>query len=346
MKQNRKKLDADSNKTRPLRKTETKTKHPLGGGEELFQPDELRGKLQAKSISIEKAVLESVERPEAKKHVPAKELPERYGDNHIYLMVRDPHWVFAYWEIQRDHQERVLGQLGGSWDEVRSILRVYDTTNPTGSSFFDVTLQNVAASWYIQVEPNRRYVVEIGLLHEDGRFLPLARSNEVLTPRAGMSEVVDEEWMGIDFDKMYALSGGFELGKSSMDLRRLMEERLAGAISSGSGIGVVSSTASPVKIRKRGFWFVLDCELILYGATEPDATVTLQGKPVKLRPDGTFALRFAFPDGKLVLDTHAFSSDGIEERIITPMVERRTERPAPILAPKAEKPEAALPVPR
>ncbi len=260
-------------------------------------------------------------------------LPEHYGDNFIYLLVRDPYWLYTYWEIQKDHQERCLAQIGGSWDGVRSVLRIYDVTNNKGlPSFFDIFLQGMASNWYLEVQPNRSYLVEIGLLHRDGRFVALARSNQITTPRAGMSDVLDEEWMDIDFDKIYALSGGFDVGKSSAELRKLMEERLKGAISSGSGAGVITSLGSPVRIaKKRGFWFVLDCELIVYGATEPDATVTLQGKPVKLRPDGTFTLRFAYPDGKQVLDAHAYSADGVEERIITPIVERVTERPAPVL---------------
>jgi hypothetical protein len=116
-----------------------------------------------------------------------------------------------------------------------------------------------------------------------------------------------------------------------MELKKLMEERLHGAISSGSGAGMLSSPSSPVRQKRRGFWFELDCELIVYGATEPDATVTLKGKQIKLRPDGTFSARFALPDGKQVLDAHAYSSDGVEERIITPIVQRATERPAPII---------------
>lgn len=259
------------------------------------------------------------------------ELPDNYGDNHIYLMVRDPYWMYAYWEIQTDHQQYHLKKLGGKWDDVKSVLRVYEIpANGHGTGFFDIELQNMVQSWYIGVQPNQSYYVEIGLLHRDGRFIALARSNQITTPRAYMSEVIDEQWMDIDFEKIYALSGGFEIGKSSAELRKLMEERMKGAISSGSGAGLLSSLSSPGKAAKRGFWFVLDCELVVYGATEPDAKVTMQGKEIKLRPDGTFTLRFALPDGKLVLDTRAESADGVEERTITPVVERHTERPAPV----------------
>ncbi|BAY38832.1 hypothetical protein NIES2111_31810 [Nostoc sp. NIES-2111] len=44
------------------------------------------------------------------------------------------------------------------------------------------------------------------------------------------------------------------------------------------------------------FWFVADSELIIHGATDPDATVTIAGKPVTLKPDGTFHLRVPFSE--------------------------------------------------
>ncbi|MFH1800456.1 MAG: DUF4912 domain-containing protein [Candidatus Omnitrophota bacterium] len=260
------------------------------------------------------------------------ELPDNYGDNQIYLLVRDPYWIYAYWEIQEGHQRHHLANLGGSLENVVSVLRVYDVTEKGKTpSFSDIVLQDMARCWYINTQPNRSYFVEIGLLHRDGRFICLARSNHVTTPRSGMSEIIDDQWMSIDFDKMYALSGGFQVGKSSAELRRLMEERLRSAITSGSGAGAVSSLSSPVRIKQRGFHFWLECELIIYGGTEPNAKVTMQGRPVQLRPDGTFTLRYGLPDGKFIFDCHAKSADGVEERVITPIVSRNTERPAPVI---------------
>jgi hypothetical protein len=84
--------------------------------------------------------------------------------------------------------------------------------------------------------------------------------------------------------------------------------------------------ASPVKKQApRKFWLEVGCELIVYGATEPDASVTVQGKPINLRRDGTFTLRFALPDGKQIIPVKAVSSDNIEERCITPIVVRETK---------------------
>ena len=74
------------------------------------------------------------------------------------------------------------------------------------------------------------------------------------------------------------------------------------------------------------FWLVVDCELIVYGATEPDARVTVQGRPISLRRDGTFTLRFALPDGKQDIPVVATSAKIDQTRTITPIVTRRTTR--------------------
>lgn len=297
-----------------------------------FSKPKARKRIESVLIPPEPSAKKTQENAEGER---PQELPDHYGDNQIFLMVRDPHWLYAYWEIQKEFEQACLNQLGGDWNFVKSVLRVYETANQANQpSFFDIPLSGFSRKWSIEVSPNRSYVIEIGLLHQDGRFIVLARSNRVTTPRIGMSDVIDEQWMDIDFEKMYALSGGFEVGKSSLELQKLMEERLVRAVSSGSGASAISSLTSPVKIHKRDFYFILDCELIIYGATESDAKVTLQGCEVKLQPDGTFSLRFAFPDGKQTLDVRAISADGIEERVIIPVVERTTQQHEPILKPE------------
>ena len=60
------------------------------------------------------------------------------------------------------------------------------------------------------------------------------------------------------------------------------------------------------------FDFQVDTELIVHGVTRPDARVTLRGEPVKIRSDGTFAVRFNLPDRRHVLPMVASSRDGAE----------------------------------
>jgi hypothetical protein len=80
--------------------------------------------------------------------------------------------------------------------------------------------------------------------------------------------------------------------------------------------------ASEGRLKKRGFFFEIWTELIVHGRTEPDATVWLNQKGVKLNPDGTFSLRYALADGEIPLKFIAQSSDEVEQRHINTGVER------------------------
>jgi hypothetical protein len=81
--------------------------------------------------------------------------------------------------------------------------------------------------------------------------------------------------------------------------------------------GAVTSVSSPFggeQAGAKGFWFNVNAELIIYGATEPDARVTIGGRPVRLRPDGSFSCRFALPDGGYELPAVAVSADQTDAR--------------------------------
>ncbi len=58
------------------------------------------------------------------------------------------------------------------------------------------------------------------------------------------------------------------------------------------------------------FWFNVNAELVIYGATEPDATVTIGDRKIRLRPDGSFSYRFALPDGEFHLPVVAVAAHG------------------------------------
>ena len=99
----------------------------------------------------------------------------------------------------------------------------------------------------------------------------------------------------------------------SLEITELIRRQLAQEISSlGVSSFGVSSLSSPFggMEKAKGFWFNVNAELIIYGATEPDAKVTLGGHEIKLRSDGTFSFRFALPDGKYDLPAVAVSADG------------------------------------
>jgi hypothetical protein len=267
-----------------------------------------------------------------------KDLPAGYGKDRIVVMVRDPYWLHAYWEITRQAIQRAEAALGQHWHGARPILRLldvttHDTTSTAEAIVRDIDIHGGCNNWYIDVNnPPRSYRIDIGYVARNGQFYVLARSNVVSTPRAGISDTIDENWADIDAkkaDRIYAMSGGFDPTMSSLELKQLFEERLRRPLGSPSVTSFGSGAMLPSKLRK--FWFQLDAELIVYGATEPNARVTLQGEPVKLRPDGTFTMRFSLPDSRQIIPAVAASADGVEERTIVLAVERNTKQLEPMI---------------
>ena len=84
----------------------------------------------------------------------------------------------------------------------------------------------------------------------------------------------------------------------------------APALLGGISKQAVSSLPASEKVEPRDFWLKVNAELVVYGATEPGAQLTIDGQPIQLRSDGTFTCRLAFPDGSYQLSVAARSSAG------------------------------------
>lgn len=265
----------------------------------------------------------------AKTHTPTRTeetmfpLPTTYYETKIALLVRDPYWLYTYWDLSPEAKGQLSNDYG-DWEKAPSSLRIWEEEESGGGDphFFDVTINLFTSNWYLNVQPNHRYTAELGYFSPAGDFIVLARSNTVTTPRATFSQVIDEEWMIIeeDFQRLYRMAGDPQASSAELGgglLKRLEKEM---------GSGAVSSISSPFgqPLAERRFWLVLNTELIVYGATEPNAVLTLDGQPITLRPDGSFTARFALPDGKLLIPVTARSQDGIDEITITPVVTKET----------------------
>ncbi|PPS45182.1 DUF4912 domain-containing protein [Chroococcidiopsis sp. TS-821] len=99
---------------------------------------------------------------------------------------------------------------------------------------------------------------------------------------------------------------------------------MSGIGMSGVGMSGVGFSASAIPMRPRQFWLIADAELIVYGATEPDATVTIGGRPIKLNPDGTFRFQMSFQDGLIDYPIKAVAADGEQTRSIHMKFTRET----------------------
>ncbi|MBW4553255.1 MAG: DUF4912 domain-containing protein [Aphanocapsa sp. GSE-SYN-MK-11-07L] len=98
------------------------------------------------------------------------------------------------------------------------------------------------------------------------------------------------------------------------------------AVPTASGLTMsgVGFSASMPPVRPRSFWLVADAELIVYGATEPDATVTIGDRPIQLSSDGTFRFQMSFQDGLIDYPIVAVAADGEQNRAIHMKFTRET----------------------
>jgi hypothetical protein len=301
------------------------------------------------------------------------ELPDAYGTGRVFLTARDPHWLYAYWDL---NWQQIADYRGQSSDG-RVLLRLFEKNHTAPAQ--ELSLQNDSRNWYIPVnKAATTYTAELGFWRHDGQFHVINRSREATTPPDVLSPDTTARFVTIPIDitfrdllniirahmkdgehladALHRLQAagfrfpfqvGLKLGPWSEEqeralehilggdllrriqvgsfeisewLRRRLQEQLGSAVFSAFSPGGASWSAAPQK----GFWFAVNAELIIYGATEPDAKVTVDGKPIKLRSDGTFSFHYAFPDGEYRMPIVAVSRAGDDQRGVELAFKRST----------------------
>lgn len=313
------------------------------------------------------------------------ELPSGYGESRIVLLPRDPQWAYVYWDIPNEHKEQLRHQ-GGS----RLALRFYDVTDvdldcQSPHSLQQYECDEMSRDWHLPIPvSDRDYIVEIGYVCNDGRWLILARSAPVRVPPVYPSDWIEDHFMTIEsneelrgrtvmqlvppshresaaaaaaataaaaargdgtnplYDEIFAQTQSAEAMRvagslfGSMQQAQMPESVVSSyvfpsgaglwALPTASGINMSGAgfSASAPPMRPRKFWLIADAELIVYGATEPDATVTVGGKPIKLNADGTFRFQMSFQDGVIDYPIVAVAADGEQSRSVHMNFERQT----------------------
>ncbi len=282
------------------------------------------------------------------------ELPDGYGESRIVLLPRDPQWAYCYWDIPNEHKEELRCQ-GGQ----QLALRIYDTTDIDINSQAPHSVQEylcdeMARYWYLPIPvSDRDYVADIGYRCSDGRWLVLARSAPVRIPPVYPSDWIEDVFITVNWEEDLCGKTLYKLGSPTptkgmaaihdkvLNLSQSAEEqRVTGSLfgsmqqvpissfvfPSGIGMSGVGFSASMPPLRPRKFWMIADAELIVYGATEPDATVTIGGRPIKLNPDGTFRFQMSFQDGTIDYPIMAVAKDGEQTRSIHMKFKRETPK--------------------
>ena len=292
-----------------------------------------------------------------------RDLPDGYGDSRIVLLPRDPQVAYAYWDTPQAHKE-ALRRQGGQQLALRLCdVTDIDLNQQPPHSMQQYDCDEMARNWHLPIPvSDRDYVAEIGYLTATGGWLLLARSLPVRVPPVYPSDWSEERFLTIDWhqnirgqqlvtlvppsqrlsplsgetlhEQLFAQSGGVELmrvaGSLFGSMHQVPGERVSSFVfasglgRSGMGMSGIGFAASLPPIRARKFWLVADAELIIYGATEPDATVTIAGRPITLNPDGTFRFQMSFSDGQLDFPIWATAVDGEQNRSIQMKFTRET----------------------
>lgn len=296
------------------------------------------GGLPATDPEVARRIAEARERLARAKNLatrPENARTPRAQRDRMVLMVRGPHWLHAFWELTPRSIERARAALGQEWHTARPVLRVLrieSSLQGTGSErvLREIEVHGGVKNWFVDVRDPMRCRVDIGYQTGSGRYHALVRSNAVNTPNASQSDTLDAHWGEIlgDCDRIYAMSGGYSPENNSTELQELFEERLQRPM----GPPVTRSPATEPgddDAPAIDFQLEVDAEVIVYGATQPDAHVTLQGEPVKVQSDGTFRIRVDLPNKRQVLPIVASSGDGSARQMIVMAVERNTKAMEP-----------------
>ena len=270
----------------------------------------------------------------------------------VVFLPRDPEWAYVFWQISEIDREKAQS-LGAS----KLCLRLFDATGLGEGKLNQGTLREInvdsySTEWYLPIPlADRDYRVELGYKY-GFKWMSLAFSSVSRVPGSHPSEQVLDKFVPFNLEgpssetaetiptsqgqevnglheRLYQAATNYpsrrKVGSeefmedmNSKTLKSNLTDSGAGQWSSGlneSGIGIV---------KNRSFWLVADAELIVYGATDPSAKLTIGDEEIPLAADGTFRLQVPFRDGTQKYEIKAVDSTGEQDKSITMKFDRVT----------------------
>ena len=277
-------------------------------------------------------------------------LPTDASSSWVRFESHGPQWGFAFWGLSAADLAILSGQSGRLLS-----LRIADVTGlepgQPPHALQELRVDPRAEQWGVALPlGNRIYRAELGLMQAGG-WRSLACSSPILIPGYDASASAPEAFAPFSVVgepitppapplPMSATPGLHErlyqsatvrvrrLGRGSEAFQELEDLEGVGLALSDSGLGLWASgrndSGSGLVARQRSFWLVADAELIVYGATDPTATLKIGDEVVPLAADGSFRIQVPFRDGQQLYPIEAISADGEQRRSIVLKFERTT----------------------
>ena len=314
----------------------TETKRALGWLKKLI-PSALRSGSATPSSAVPQAGAPSSSQAPAVEHT-----------THVVFLPRDPQWAYCFWAISDSDRSKAT-EAGAT----SLCLRVADVTGlgldqSRPHALQELVVDQHASEWFLPVPVDGRdYRVELGYRLRNGGWYSLAFSAVAQVPALEPSQRVADAFVPFSLDQPLAaaapevITGGgvtheqiYQIATAAGARSRRVGSEVLHELDAGqqgllndSGAGVWASGRSESGsglVRQRSFWLVADAELIVYGATDPSASLFIGDRQVPLSTDGTFRVHVPFRDGEQLYPIRALAADGEQERSIRLEFERRT----------------------
>ena len=119
-------------------------------------------------------------------------LPSTYGSKSLFLVARDPQWLFCYWDV--DWSEFPSSRMQGG----KVYLKVYDAAG--NAEVYSAEVSPDARNWYISAgRGSATFYSELGFYDKAGAWEIIVRSNSATTPSDGVSEQVSDTFATIPY---------------------------------------------------------------------------------------------------------------------------------------------------
>jgi hypothetical protein len=170
---------------------------------------------------------------------PSFSYPMHYGYDQVTLLVRDPHWIFAYWSLTEETLDHLKERYADEKDfeKIKLTLRVFDGSEGFSSKLLqEIFPMGNSVNYYIQVFPNQKCYCDIGFLTGEGEFLHIARSNLVETPTDRFSQNRDDSRIAeISKTALHRVGDNKVLETKQKNIKQKLEKNLSSnALSSAS----------------------------------------------------------------------------------------------------------------
>lgn len=114
------------------------------------------------------------------------ELPTKYDETVVRLLVQSPTRMYAYWEVN----ENQANNFKFNYNECTPVLKI---TNLTMNYSYELEIDPYATNYYIDVKDvNCNYKAELGRKYNN-EYVKIYESNEVTVPTSMPSNIETEE---------------------------------------------------------------------------------------------------------------------------------------------------------